>query len=153
MDITVDFVLDAAALSVNFEPPDYQGSASGTRVTGQQGWYVPPVAGSTDQFVFTYDGNALGLSPNPNGDTQFLGARTQGADLSRAQLNYDWSATTVWTASYDLAVRFNGTPPPVDYIGSFSLQDSTTSPPFIAVPTCRTIIQAPLRTPAYPASN
>jgi hypothetical protein len=141
MDITVDFVLDAAALTVNFEPPDYQGSASGTRVAGQQGWYVPPIAGSTDQLVFTYDGNALGLAPNPNGDTQFLGARTQGADLARGQLNYDWSATSVWTVSYDLAARFNGTPPPVDYIGSFSLQDSVTSRSFIQVNSWGTNVQ------------
>src|SRR5258708_29164717 len=104
--------------------------------------YTTLFRSSTDQFVFTYDGNALGLSPNPNGDTQFLGARTQGADLSRAQLNYDWSATTVWTASYDLAVRFNGTPPPVDYIGRFSLQDSTTSRSSIAADSWGTNIQA-----------
>jgi hypothetical protein len=134
MDITQDFVLAAAALNVNFEPPDYQGSPTGIRVTGQQGWYVPPVAGSTDQFVFTYDGNALGLTPDPNGDTQFVGYRVTDVNfLGRAQLNYDWSATTVWTVSYDFTARFAGTPPPADFIGSFSLQDSNTTRSFIAV--------------------
>src|SRR5258708_21676588 len=32
--------------------------------------YTTLFRSSTDQFVFTYDGNALGLSPNPNGDTR-----------------------------------------------------------------------------------
>ncbi len=143
MDVTVDFVLDAAALHINFEPPDYQGSATGIRVTGQQGWYVPNVSGSTDEFIFTYDGNALGLPPNLTGDTQLLGARvSQQGSLNRAQLDYDWSASTVWTVSYDLAVRWNGTLPAVDNNSSFSLQDSTTARYFIALNQWADAVQA-----------
>jgi hypothetical protein len=135
MDITVDFVLDAAQAHIGFEAPDYQGSAQGVIVTGQQGWYLPNVAGSTDQFVYTYAGNGLGLPANAVGEDQFLGARVPGANLARAQLNFDWSAASVWTASYDLAGRFNGTLPAVDNLSSFSLQDSLVARYFIALNT------------------
>ena len=134
MDITVDFALEGANLSIAFEPPDYSGSPTGVLATGQQGWYLPNVAGSTDEFIFTYDGNALMLPPDPNGEQQFLGARVSvSGSLNRAQLDYDWSATSVWTVSYDLAVRWNGTLPAVDNNSSFSLQDSNTARYFIAL--------------------
>ena len=134
MDITVDFALEGANLSIAFEPPAYTGSPTGVLATGQQGWYLPNVAGSTDEFIFTYDGNTLNLPADPNGETQFLGARVSvSGSLNRAQLDYDWSASTVWTVSYDLAVRWNGTPPAVDNNSSFSLQDSNTARYFIAL--------------------
>src|SRR5262249_46638068 len=98
----------AAQLQTSFEPPDYQGSPHGLVVTGQQDWYLPNVPGSTDQFVFTYDGNALGLPTNNTGELQFLGAQVTSADLARAQHDFPWGAADAWTASYDLAAGFNG---------------------------------------------
>ncbi len=123
----------AQILQTGFESPDYQGSAQGVVVTGQQGWYVPNVPGSTDQSVFTYDSNALGLPTNTFGELQFLGANVTGSDLARAQLDFDFSVASVWTASYDVAAGFNGTPPAMDFVGSFSLQDSLVARYFIAV--------------------
>lgn len=123
----------AQIFQTGFEDPDYQGSAEGVVVTGQQGWYVPSVPGSTDQFVFTYDSNALGLPTNTFGELQFLGAQVMGPDLARAQLDFDWSAADVWTVSYDFAAGFGGTLPAGQFIGSFSLQDSIVARFFIAV--------------------
>lgn len=125
----------AGSFVTGFEAPDYEGSADGVPVAGQQGWYVPTVEGAVDQYVFTYDGNALGLPANPFGEDQFLGAQTpEGlAMFPRAQLDFDWSAGTVWTVSYDIAVAFNGTLPAQDFISSFSLQDSTIARSFTAV--------------------
>jgi hypothetical protein len=122
------------AFYTGFEAPDYNGSSDGVVVTGQQGWYLPDVAGSVDQFVFTYDGNALGLPSNPFGEDQFVGGQPmQLGDLARAQLNFDWSQATVWTVSYDIATGFNGILPASDFLGSFSLQDSNIARYFIAV--------------------
>jgi hypothetical protein len=123
----------AQMFQTGFEDPDYQGSAEGVVVTGQQGWYLPNVMGSTDAFIFTYDSNALGLPTNTYGELQFLGAQVMSSNLARAQLDFDWSASSVWTVSYDIAAGFNGTPPAVDYLGSFSLQDSLVARYFIAV--------------------
>lgn len=123
----------AAQLQTGFEPPDYAGSPDGVVITGQQDWYLPNVPGSTDQYVFTYDGNALGLPTNPTGELQFLGAQVMSSDLARAQHDFPWSAADVWTASYDIAASFNGTPPAKDNIGSVSLQDSLVARYFIAL--------------------
>lgn len=124
------------AFATGFEAPDYNGSSAGVTVNGQQGWYTPNVAGAVDQFVFTYDGNALGMPANPIGEDQFLGAQTlQLGDFPRAQLNFDFSQATVWTVSYDVAMGFNGTLPAVNNLGSFSLQDSTIARYFIQLNT------------------
>ena len=56
----------SAQLVTNFESPPYNASATGTLLTGQQGWYVP-VAGSPDYNAFTYAGNSLGLPVNSTG--------------------------------------------------------------------------------------
>jgi hypothetical protein len=124
------------AFATGFEAPDYSGSSGGVSVNGQQGWYTPNVAGAVDQFVFTYDGNALGMPANPIGEDQFLGAQTrQLGDFPRAQLNFDFSQATVWTVSYDVAMGFNGVLPAVNNLGSFSLQDSTIARYFIQLNT------------------
>src|SRR5229473_7887775 len=123
-----------AQLRTGFEPPDYNGCAAGTSIAGQQGWYTPPVAGTIDGSVYTYDGNALGFCPDPNGETQFEGgtAVTLG-DFVRAQHDFNFTAADVWTASWDIAVKFLGTAPASNNISSFSVQDSTTTRSFIAV--------------------
>jgi hypothetical protein len=127
----------AQMLRINFEPPNYQGCSEGVTVTGQQGWYRPDVMSSADEFIYTYDGNVLNLPANSYGGTQFLGGLVLGnsGELRRAQLNFDWSPTSVWAVSYDLAVRWNGALPAVDNIGSFSLQDSTMARYFISLNT------------------
>ena len=122
-----------AQTQTGFEPPDYQGSPDGIVITGQQDWYLPDVPGSTDQYVFTYDSNSLGLPTNTSGELQFLGAQVASSDLARAQHDFPWGAADVWTASYDFAVSFNGIAPASNNIGSVSLQDSTVARYFIAL--------------------
>ena len=113
---------------------DFDGSSDGVTVNGQQGWYTPNVTGSVDEFIFTYDGNALGVPANPFGENQFLGGQSQQpGDLLRAQYDFNWSQATVWTVSYDVATGFNGILPASDFLGSFSLQDSTIARYFVAV--------------------
>src|ERR1700682_1957492 len=132
-----------AAAQIGFEPPDYTGSSDGVLVAGQQGWYTPDVMGTQDEYVYTYDGNALGLPANTTGDTQFLGAQVSvDGSLARAQLDNDWSASTVWTVSYDIAAGFNGTLPARDNLGSFSLHPSTTARYFIGLNTWADIFTA-----------
>jgi len=117
-----------------FEAPDYNGSAAGVAVTGQQGWYND--ASSTDQFVFTYDGNALGIPANPFGQDQFLGAQVvQPGDSPRAQIDFDFSGGTIWAITYDIAHGFNGTPPAVNDLARFTLQPAATARYFIALST------------------
>jgi hypothetical protein len=123
-------------LQTGFEAPDYDGSSDGVPVAGQNGWYVPNVAGSVDQFIFTYDSNALGVPADPFGDDQFLGGQTPDIGMfPRAQLGFDWSQASAWTVSYDITNAFNGELPANDNISSFSLQDSTVARYFIAVNT------------------
>src|SRR5262249_8431666 len=111
-------------------------------------------SGSSDQFVFTYAGNALGLPQNPFGDDQFVGAQALGdGTFPRAQHDFDWSASSVWTVSYDLAVRFNGTLPAVDNLSSFSLQNSEVARYFIALNTWADPAQATMWNANYVVFN
>jgi hypothetical protein len=118
-----------AQLVTNFEPAAYTGSAGGTLLTGQQGWYNP-VAGSVDYNVFTYAGNTLGLPVNSTGGTQFVGGASGGGTaLARGQHDVDFSfgAASIWTLSYDFAHRYNGTLPSAQNLGSFSLAHTGTT--------------------------
>jgi hypothetical protein len=111
-----------------FEAPDYNGSAGGTLLTGQQGW-INPVAGSSDFKVYTYAGNTLGIAPHPaGGAAQFAAGRSAGSSAyGRAQHTNNWAADDVWTVTYDILTKYDGTLPATDNIGSFSLQPSATA--------------------------
>jgi len=111
-----------------FEPPLYTGSPEGTLLTGQDGWYNP-VEGSADYLVFTYAGNAYGFPDNPGGgDEQFTARMSDGGTAyGRAQRDVDFSVRDEWTIVFDVAAKYLGTPPAGDYLGSFSLQPSTTN--------------------------
>ncbi|MCE7973311.1 MAG: hypothetical protein DYG92_03150 [Leptolyngbya sp. PLA1] len=111
-----------------FEAPTYNGSPAGTPISGQDGWYLPAVAGSVDGLVFTYEANALGITPLPGGDAQFeAGVSGGGTAFARAQRDIDFSVGGDWTVTFDLAVTFGGPLPSAPNLGSFSLQPSTTS--------------------------
>jgi hypothetical protein len=113
-----------AQLIANFEPAAYTGSAGGTLLTGQQGWYVP-VAGSPDYNVFTYAGNTLSLPANTTGGSQFAGGVSGGTVFARAQNDVNFSTAPVWTFSYDFAHRYNGTLPTAQNLASFSTSHTT----------------------------
>ena len=79
-----------AQLIADFESPGFSASASGVVVSGQQGWYLPAVAGAIDQSVYSYSGNILGIAANPTGSSQFMaGHSLGGASLARAQHDFD----------------------------------------------------------------
>src|ERR1051326_2643002 len=111
-----------------FEPPTYSASAAGNPMAGQDGWYVPAVAGSIDHSAMTYAGNAYGIVNNPTGGLQFDSGRSLGGtSIARTQHNAPFSFSGTWTASWDCLGMFNGTLPAADNLGSFSLQPSTTA--------------------------
>jgi hypothetical protein len=118
-----------ATFVTGFEAPTYAGSAAGTIVTGQDGWYNP-VAGSRDGLVHTYVGNAPGFVQNPQGGEQFM--RTindpaNAATFGRAQHDDNFAVGDVWTFSFDYAAVRGGVLPAINNLGSFSLQPSATA--------------------------
>jgi hypothetical protein len=124
----------AQPYSYSFEAPTYTGSTSGTVITGVDGWYLPPVASSTDGKVYVYTGNAPGAVTNAGGASQFMGAIGGDNLLARAQHDVNFSGGGTWTMDYDILVKWMGaTLPAVDNIGSVSLQDSTTTRYFQAL--------------------
>ncbi|MFN0134332.1 MAG: hypothetical protein ACKVW3_17605 [Phycisphaerales bacterium] len=111
--------------STSFESPAYNASPSGTVLTGQQGYTLPPVAGTVDFNVIPYAGNTLGIADNPRGNDQCAVGRSLGTtSAARAQRTYDFSGGGVWMAQWDSLGAYNGILPAVDNLGSFSLQDS-----------------------------
>jgi hypothetical protein len=134
--VIVAFTLLGAALQANaflitgFESPTYTGSAAGTMLNGQDGWYNP-VAGSVEPNVFTYAGNAPGFAVNPNGGAQFASgtaATVNGVGTnSRGQHDVDFSVSDQWTLAYDFAAIYTGQPPSAQNLGSFSTQNPATA--------------------------
>lgn len=120
--------LASADFTAGFESAEgYAGSPSGTVLTDQLGWYVP-VEGSNDYYVHTYLGEPYSFAFNPYGGQQLaIGASLGSPAYARAQHDYDWSSGTEWTVTYDTAGMFTGTAPATHYLGSLSLQPSTTS--------------------------
>ena len=117
-----------AQFFADFEPPSYAGSAAGTLLTGQNGWYLPAVAGSQDATVNTYANNAFGFVQNPTGGSQFAVTRFGNANPARGQHAFDFSQGDIYTAAFDFcADRFGGALPASNNIGSFSLQPSATN--------------------------
>lgn len=118
-----------ASFVTGFEAPTYTGSAAGTIVTGQDGWYNP-VAGSRDGLVHTYAGNTPGFVQNPQGGEQFLRTVNDpavGTTFGRAQHDVNFSVGDVWTMSWDYAAIRGGVLPAINNLGSFSLQNSATA--------------------------
>lgn len=120
--------------TIGFENPPYTGSSAGTVVSGQNGWYLPGVAGSVDANVYTYAGNTLGAAPNPNGQAQFLGGMSQGGSaFARAQRDFVFSPGDDYAISFEMNGFYAGTLPSAQNLGSFSTQDSVTTRIFIAL--------------------
>jgi len=122
----------SAQYQTGFEPPTFTGSADGTVLSGQDGFYLPPGTESVDFLVYTYAGNTLGLPPNPaGGDEQFAaGTGPAQAPRARAQRDMDWGSGT-WTITYDVATTYLWNPPAQNNIGSFSPQPHPDSASYI----------------------
>jgi hypothetical protein len=108
----------------NFEQPDYNGSVGGVPLNGQQGWYIPNVAGSHDNNVFGYVGNSLGFVQNPVGGNQFAAGVSQGTSFARGHFPVGFAGGE-WTVSWDMAPVYSGTLPAAANLSSLSLNHST----------------------------
>lgn len=126
-------VLASSAFAIDFENPPYNGSAGGTVLTGQDGWYLPAVGG-VDWNVFTYAGNSMGVVANPaGGGLQFAGGISTGTVFGRAQKDFDWSTAPGYDVTYDVNNQYLGQLPSAQNLGSWSLQDSVAARGFIAL--------------------
>ena len=118
----------AAAQGYYTDLEGFTASATGTIITGQDGFYVPPVAGSIDGMVWTYAGNPLGVPPNPLGGSNFYAGVSQGGTaFARAQRPLTLPTGKI-RIEYDVCCTYIGAAvTPTNNIGSFSFQPSTNS--------------------------
>jgi len=105
------------------------GSANGVVLTGQDGYYIPSGTTSTDFYVYTYSGNALGYVQNPDGGNQFAGGRGPGGGTyARAQRDIDfWIIPGVGRFKIDMACQFLLTGVSTNNIGSMSVRSDNTN--------------------------
>lgn len=98
------------------------GSGSGEILTGQDGYYLP--SGSVDFYVFTYEGNALGLPQNPTGEEQFIGGTGPGGGVyARAQRDVSFDLCPIWVLAWDFSATYLGVAPSAQNVGSFSMRN------------------------------
>ena len=103
-------------------------SAAGTIITGQDGYYLPvtsPV--SIDGLVCTYAGNTFGIPANPLGGVNFWIGASNGTNFARSQRTITVPSGCQVLIEYDVCVGYTGSVTPVNNIGSFSFQPSTTA--------------------------
>jgi len=109
----------------NFEA--FTASATGTPMAGQDGFYIPAVAGSIDGAMYTYAGNPHGVPVNPNGGANFWAGASQGAAAPARSQRALTLPTGKIRIEYDVCCTYTGTVTPTNNIGSFSFQPSTNS--------------------------
>ncbi len=115
----------AQGYTTNFET--FVATPAGTPCAGQDGFYVPAVAGSIDGAIYTYAGNTIGVTPNAVGGANFYaGVSAGGTAFARAQRAITFPAGRIHIA-FDVQCNFLGAVVPVNNIGSFSFQPSTAS--------------------------
>lgn len=113
-----------------FEPPTY---TAGSVISGTDGWYLPTTTGSVDAIVSAYATNPYSFPQNPRGKAQFFGNNNPGGtSLTRSQRDIAFGDRS-YTMSWDTCVKFSGTLPGTQNVGSISLQDSTLARFFIAL--------------------
>lgn len=97
-----------------------EGAPHGVVLTGQDSYYHDPFGTNyQDFFVYTYDGNALGVAPNPEGGVQFLGGTTgDGHGYADAMRTVSFG-TGVWEVSFDFCGIFSGGGPVANSLGDF----------------------------------
>lgn len=109
-----------AQIEADFESPAFAGSAAGSPLAGQQGFFVPP-----DTLVggdcFTYEGNELGIAANPNGGSQFGACVRRSADFARIEHPIGFESGC-WEFDVDVNVAYIGALPTTNYAGSISFQ-------------------------------
>jgi hypothetical protein len=115
--------LTAQGYSTDWET--FLAAPAGTPCAGQDGFYIPAVAGSIDGNIHSYAGNTLGVPVNPNGGANFWGGLSAGGTaFARSQRAVTMPGTRV-RIEYDVCCNYLGTALPTNNIGSFSFQPST----------------------------
>jgi hypothetical protein len=110
--------------ATGFEPPAFTGLAGGSPLNGQQDFYLPMAGGATQQ-VYSYAGNTAGIAANPTGGQYFAGSVQQGGSvIVRSQRDVIIGAGGVWTLAADIAVRFIGVHPAIQFPAGLSLRDN-----------------------------
>ena len=116
--------LAAQGYSTDFET--LTASQVGTPCAGQDGFYVPAVAGSIDGAIYTYTGNTLGLAANPFGGSNFWGGLSAGGSAFARSQRALTLPTGLIHVEFDVACNYLGTLTPTQNIGSISFQPSAT---------------------------
>ncbi|HEX6810225.1 MAG TPA: hypothetical protein VF384_01260 [Planctomycetota bacterium] len=117
--------LAAQGYTTDFEA--FLAAPAGTPCSGQDGFYIPAVAGSIDGNLHTYAGNTLGVPVNPVGGSIFWGGLSAGGTaFARSQRALTLPGNKI-TIDYDVCCNYLGTVLPTNNIGSFSFQPSTNS--------------------------
>jgi hypothetical protein len=123
----------SAQYSTGFE--GVAGSPAGTVLTGQDGYYLPAGTVNVDFLAFTYAGNALGVTPNPTGGSQFVSVTGPGAGtFGRAQRDFAYSPGKS-TIAFDIHASYIGVLPASQNLGSVSMQPFPGSQSFISLAT------------------
>lgn len=103
-------------------------STTGVDLNGQALFYNPVPASSVSFGAYPYVGNALGVAANPKGGKQFVAVIGPGGSplfYGRSQRNVSYCGDK-WTFGIDAYCEYTGTATAANYIGSFSIQSSTT---------------------------
>lgn len=120
--------LAAQGYTTDFESPTFLAAPVGVLCAGQDGFYVPPVAGSGDGSIYTYQLNTIGVPTNPNGGANFYaGVGLVGA--LRSQRNVTPPTNSRCVIQFDILCNYTGTGVPVNNIGGVSLQPSSVITP------------------------
>lgn len=108
-------------------------SPGGTSIIGQDGYYLPPVAGSVGGSVYTYAGNTIvpPVPANPTGGLNFYGGHyTTAGAVVRSQRNVTPPTASRCRIEFDVLCNYTGTATAApNNIGSFSLQPSSVIAP------------------------
>ncbi len=123
--LALPLAAQAQLYSQDFE--GLNGSSSGVKLTGQDGYYLPDATGDTDFFVYTYTNNVLGIAQNPEGGSQFIagtGPGDGGVTYARAQRDVTFTSGQ-WVFWYDFCGLYSGAPPGTNNLGSFSVREGT----------------------------
>jgi hypothetical protein len=126
----VSFLALVGAVAAQGYSTDYEtfvASPTGTPCAGQDGFYIPAVAGSIDGAIYTYAGNPIGIPANANGGANFWAGVSQGGSAFARSQRALTLPTGQIRVEYDVCCNFIGTATPVNNVGSFSFQPSTSA--------------------------
>ena len=113
--------------STDFET--FLASSSGMPCAGQDGFYVPPIAGTVDGAIYDYPTNTIGVPINPNGGLNFY-AGVVFTSSCRAQRNVTPPLNARCVVQFDVLCNYVGTAAsPPNNIGGVSFQPSAVIAP------------------------